>query len=165
MKKKVSIIVRKSDGCGAIIAEPTVFYEDKSAFERLNQIKREYMGTDGWKCEDTAAGFTATYEGEKKIELEFSVLELTVHNKYRVEITLSVEVLADGRSQAKIVAEQSGNIIKLDHNQFVSINRQSKVELRVTLEAFGHEHKDTILKALQDNGYDACLVDSKSIYT
>ena len=66
---------------------------------------------------------------------------------------------------AKIVAEQSGNIIKLDHNQFVSINRQSKVELRVTLEAFGHEHKDAILKALQDNGYDACLVDSKSIYT
>ena len=111
MKKKVSIIVRKSDGCGAIIAEPTVFYEDKSAFERLNQIKREYMGTDGWKCEDTAAGFTATYEGEKKIELEFSVLELTVHNKYRVEITLSVEVLADGRSQAKIVAEQAFNDI------------------------------------------------------
>ena len=66
---------------------------------------------------------------------------------------------------AKIVAEQSGNIIKLDHNQVVSINRQSKVELRVTLEAFGHEHKDAILKALRDNGYDACLVDSKSIYT
>lgn len=111
MQKKVCIIVRKSDGCGAIIAEPTVFYEDKSAFEKLNQIKREYMGTDGWKCEDTAAGFTATYEGEKNIELEFSVLELTVHNKYRVEITLSVEVLADGRSQAKIVAEQAFNDI------------------------------------------------------
>lgn len=107
MQKKVYIIVRKSDGCGAIIAEPTVFYEDKSAFEKLNQIKREYMGTDGWKFEDTAAGFTATYEGEKKIELEFSVLELAVHNKYRAEITLSVEVLADGRSQAKIVAEQA----------------------------------------------------------
>ena len=109
--KKMFIIVRKSDGGGAIISEPTVFYEDKSAFEKLNQIKREYMGTDGWKCEDTAAGFTATYEGEKKIELEFSVLELTVHNKYRVEITLSVEVLADNRSQAKIVAEQAFNDI------------------------------------------------------
>ena len=111
MQKKVSIIVRKSDGCGAIIAEPTVFYEDKSAFERLNQIKREYMGTDGWKCEDTAAGFIATHEGEKKIELEFSVLELTVHNKYHVEITLSVDVYADGRGQAKIVAEQAFNDI------------------------------------------------------
>ena len=66
---------------------------------------------------------------------------------------------------ASVIAGQQGNVIKLDHNQFVSINRQSKVELRVTLEAFGHEHKDAILKALQDNGYDACLVDSKSIYT
>lgn len=65
---------------------------------------------------------------------------------------------------AEVVAGQSGNIIKLDHNQFVSINRQSKVELRVTLEAFGHEHKEAILQALRDQGYDACLVDSKGIY-
>ena len=65
---------------------------------------------------------------------------------------------------AEIVAKQKGNIIKLDHNQFVSINRLSKVELRVTLEAFGHEHKAAILKALQDEGYEARLVDSKSIY-
>ena len=65
---------------------------------------------------------------------------------------------------AEIVAKQKGNIIKLDHNQFVSINRLSKVELRVTLEAFGHDHKAAILKALQDEGYEARLVDSKSIY-
>lgn len=65
---------------------------------------------------------------------------------------------------AEIVAKQKGNIIKLEHNQFVSINRQSKVELRVTLEAFGHEHKSAILKAMQNEGYDASLVDSTSIY-
>ena len=65
---------------------------------------------------------------------------------------------------AEIVAKQKGNIIKLEHNQFVSINRLSKVELRVTLEAFGHDHKAAILKALQDEGYEARLVDSKSIY-
>ncbi|MGM9619018.1 MAG: threonine ammonia-lyase [Oscillospiraceae bacterium] len=65
---------------------------------------------------------------------------------------------------AEIVAKQKGNIIKLDHNQFVSINRLSKVELRVTLEAFGHDHKAAILKALQDEGYEARLVDSNSIY-
>ena len=65
---------------------------------------------------------------------------------------------------AEIVANQKGNIIKLEHNQFVGINRQSKVELRVTLEAFGHDHKATILKALQKEGYDASLVDSTSIY-
>ena len=111
MQKRMFIIVRKSDGGGAIVAEPTVFHEDKSAFERLNHIKREYTGTDGWQCEDTAAGFIATHEGEKKIKLEFSVLELTVHNKYRVEIALSVDVYADGRGQAKIVAEQAFNDI------------------------------------------------------
>ena len=65
---------------------------------------------------------------------------------------------------ADIVARQKGNIIKLEHNQFVSINRLSKVELRVTLEAFGHEHKAAILKALQSEGYDAQLVDSTAIY-
>ena len=65
---------------------------------------------------------------------------------------------------AEIVAKQNGNIIKLEHNQFVSINRLSKVELRVTLEAFGHEHKAVILKALRDEGYDARPVDSQSVY-
>ena len=65
---------------------------------------------------------------------------------------------------ADIVARQKGNIIKLEHNQFVSINRLSKVELRVTLEAFGHEHKAAIRKALQSEGYDAQLVDSTAIY-
>ena len=65
---------------------------------------------------------------------------------------------------AQIIAEQKGNIIKLDHNQFVSINRQSKVELRVTLEAFGHGHKDSILDALRQEGYEVRLVESKSVY-
>ena len=56
---------------------------------------------------------------------------------------------------AQIVAEANGNIIKLDHNQFVNINRQSGVELRVTLEAFGHTHKRAILDALCGAGYAA----------
>ena len=56
---------------------------------------------------------------------------------------------------ADIVAHQKGNIIKLEHNQFVSINRQSGVELRVTLEAFGHTHKRAILDALCGAGYAA----------
>ena len=65
---------------------------------------------------------------------------------------------------ADIVAKANGNIIKLDHNQFVSINRQSKVELQVTLEAFGHSHKDSILEALRQEGYDVRLVESKRVY-
>ena len=54
---------------------------------------------------------------------------------------------------ASIVAKERGNIIKLEHNQFVNINRQHGVELRVTLEAFGHDHKNAILTAMAEAGY------------
>ena len=43
-------------------------------------------------------------------------------------------------------------------NQFVNINRQAGVELRVTTEAFGHAHKRAILDAFQAAGYDAKVV-------
>ena len=52
-----------------------------------------------------------------------------------------------------ILAEQGGNVIKLEHNQFVSINRNAAVELRITLEAFGTEHKTQIIDALEKEGY------------
>ena len=54
---------------------------------------------------------------------------------------------------ADLVAKLNGNIIKLDHNQFVNINRQAGVELKVTLEAFGLEHKAEIMDALRQLGY------------
>jgi len=66
---------------------------------------------------------------------------------------------------AEIIAQQQGNIIKLDHNQFVSINRQSAVELRVTLEAFGHAHKDSILNALREDGYSPKIVPPTGLFT
>lgn len=59
---------------------------------------------------------------------------------------------------ANVIAEQQGNVIKLEHNQFVNINRNAAVELRVTLEAFGTEHKEKIVKALEDKGYRPRLV-------
>lgn len=52
-----------------------------------------------------------------------------------------------------IIAEANGNVIKLEHNQFVSINRNAAVELRITLEAFGTEHKQRIIEALEREGY------------
>ena len=55
---------------------------------------------------------------------------------------------------AKVIADAKGNVIKLEHNQFVSINRNAAVELKITLEAFGMEHKDEIIEALKDAGYD-----------
>lgn len=65
---------------------------------------------------------------------------------------------------SRVIAEAQGNIIKLDHNQFVSINRNSAVELDITMETFGHEHKEAIVKALIDNGYKPRLIQPKMIY-
>ena len=59
---------------------------------------------------------------------------------------------------ADVIAKQSGNVIKLEHNQFVSINRNAAVELRITLEAFGTEHKNQIIRALEENKYQPKVV-------
>ena len=59
---------------------------------------------------------------------------------------------------ADVIARQNGNVIKLEHNQFVSINRSAAVELRITLEAFGTEHKKQIMEALEQNGSQPKLV-------
>lgn len=65
---------------------------------------------------------------------------------------------------AGILAELQGNVIKLEHNQFVSVNRSNVVELRITLEAFGTEHKERILKELERRGYRPLLKVPKQIY-
>lgn len=57
-----------------------------------------------------------------------------------------------------VIAQESGNVIKLEHNQFVSTNRNAAVELRITLEAFGTEHKQQIMEALEREGYKPKLV-------
>ena len=41
---------------------------------------------------------------------------------------------------------------------------QNGVELKVTLEAFGHDHKDRILEALSQAGYQAHEVDTTDFY-
>ncbi len=59
---------------------------------------------------------------------------------------------------ADTIAKEQGNVIKLEHNQFVTTNRNAAVELRITLESFGTEHKDQIMKSLEDNGYKPKVV-------
>lgn len=65
---------------------------------------------------------------------------------------------------SEVIAQAQGNIIKLEHNQFVSINRNSAVELTITMEAFGTEHKEKIIEALSKAGYVPTLKDSKSVF-
>ena len=59
---------------------------------------------------------------------------------------------------ASIIAREDGNVIRLEHNQFVNTNRNEAVELRVTIEAFGTDHKDRIVGALREAGLEAKVV-------
>lgn len=62
-----------------------------------------------------------------------------------------------------LVAKHKGNLIRLEHNRFVNVNRNAAVELEITLEAFGREHRDEIMEALKEAGYEAHLSMTKTI--
>ncbi|MGL6199521.1 MAG: threonine ammonia-lyase [Lachnospiraceae bacterium] len=62
---------------------------------------------------------------------------------------------------AQTIADKNGNVIKLDHNQFVNTNRNAAVELRITMEAFGPEHKKEILEALEEKGFRPKMIKAK----
>jgi threonine dehydratase len=94
---------------------------------------------------------------------------LVQHGLIERERICSVSVLLPDKpgeltNVSKVIAEAQGNIIKLDHNQFVSINRNNAVELDITMETFGHDHKEAIIKALIDKGYDPKVIQPKMIY-
>ncbi len=65
---------------------------------------------------------------------------------------------------ADLLASERGNVVKLEHNQFISINRNAAVELRITIEAYGTEHKKQIVERLNKEGYRPKLVRSKGTY-
>ena len=59
---------------------------------------------------------------------------------------------------ASAIAELNGNVIKLEHNQFVSTNRNAAVELRVTIEAYDAAHKAQIVAGLAEAGFTPTIV-------
>ena len=59
---------------------------------------------------------------------------------------------------AQVIADHKGNVIRLDHNQFVTTNRNAAVELRLTIEAYGTAHKQEIVGALEDAGFNAKVI-------
>ena len=89
-----------------------------------------------------------------------SVVQLGLIKRNRI-FTVSV-LLPDKPGElvrvASIIAAQNGNVIKLEHNQFVTTNRTAAVELKITIEAFGTEHKDEICRALTEAGYTPQLI-------
>lgn len=54
---------------------------------------------------------------------------------------------------SSILADENANIIKLDHNQFKTLDRFKQVQLEVTVETNGHEHVKSIIRALEKGGY------------
>ena len=62
---------------------------------------------------------------------------------------------------ADTIAKEQGNVIKLEHNQFVTTNRSAAVELRITLECFGTDHKKKILDTLDKAGFRPKLISAK----
>ena len=65
---------------------------------------------------------------------------------------------------SQIIAQEQGNVIRLDHNQFISVNRNSAVELTITMEAFGHEHKEKIIEALEKGGLSPMERNTRGTY-
>ncbi len=63
-----------------------------------------------------------------------------------------------------IIAQEKGNIIRLDHNQFVSVNRNNRVELTITMETFGEDHKKAIIRALSEAGLQPHQKETRVVY-
>lgn len=54
---------------------------------------------------------------------------------------------------SKILADMNANVIKLEHNQFVNLDRFMNVELQVTTETTGEEHINKIIEEMKKHGY------------
>ena len=92
------------------------------------------------------------------VELGHTMSSIVQHGLIQRDRIFSVSVLLPDKPGelvrvAATIADAQGNVIKLEHNQFVSTNRNAAVELRITMEAFGTEHKNEIMKALEDEGF------------
>ena len=63
-----------------------------------------------------------------------------------------------------LIAKLQGNVIKLDHNVFANVNRAVGVQLTITMESFGTDHKNQIVQALKDAGYPTEVARTSRIY-
>ena len=114
----------------------------------------KHLGVTGKKIVSVLSG------GNMDIITMSSVVQLGLIKRNRI-FTVSV-LLPDKPGElvrvASSIAAQNGNVIKLEHNQFVTTNRTAAVELKITIEAFGTEHKDEICRALTEAGYTPQLI-------
>ncbi len=120
----------------------------------------KHMNVDNKKIVSILSG------GNMDVITMASIVQLGLIQRDRI-FTVSVLLPDKPGELAKVsalLAKEQGNVIRLEHNQFISINRNTAVELRITLEAFGTDHKNTIMAALTAQGYRPKLVKSKGTY-
>lgn len=65
---------------------------------------------------------------------------------------------------SETIAALAGNVVRLEHNQFVNINRNTAVELIITMESFGMEHKMEIIQGLAAAGFNPKEVQAKGAF-
>lgn len=59
---------------------------------------------------------------------------------------------------SEILSRMNANVIKLDHNQFKTLDRFMQVQLEVTVETNGHDHVTEIINELAQGGYNVIKV-------
>lgn len=115
----------------------------------LSVAALKHLNVDGKKVVCILSG------GNMDIITMSSILQHGLIQRGRI-FTVSV-LLPDKPGQlvqvAQYVAEEQANVIKIEHNQFININRNAAVELRLTLETFGEDHKQRIVERLKQEGY------------
>ncbi len=54
---------------------------------------------------------------------------------------------------SKILAEESANVVQIEHNQFKTLDRLMQVALELTVETNGHDHIASVIERLEAQGY------------
>ena len=140
--------------------------DDELVVAFLDMVENHKMVVENSGLLTVAALKHLNVEGKKIVSVlsggnmdVISMASVVQHGLIQRDRIFSISVLLPDRPGelvrvASVIAEEQGNVIKLEHNQFVSTNRNAAVELTITLEAFGTDHKMRIIKALKEHGYN-----------
>ena len=144
--------------------------DDELVAAFLDMVENHKMIVENSGLLTVAALKHLDFEGQKVVSIlsggnmdVITMASVVQHGLIQRDRIFTVSVLLPDRPGelvrvAQTIADCNGNVVRLDHNQFVTANRNAAVELRVTIEAFGSEHKQRIVKALEDNGFRPKLI-------
>ena len=144
--------------------------DDATIHHRYKETRRKHpLVKEGVSMEE-ALQTERQYLQEARLQADYVIdTSLLTASQLRDRIFTVSVLLPDKPGElakvSELLAREQGNIIKLEHNQFVSINRNAAVELRITMEAFGTEHKNQIVAALTSEGYRPKLVKFKGTFS